>query len=166
MKTKRMTTVKINIDGSCPSQGTENAQAGYGVAIRGGVHEDLLGRVDGLIQDSTRAEVTSFLKAIEWLKQYPGVEATIYTDSRMVVEVVHGLLEREDSNSEERRFWKLTKDLWHEIRKIMPEVESRIRNVVWVDRDQNEAANKLARRAANALILVSRHDLPQFCKSI
>lgn len=161
---KRMTTaqVKINIDGSCPSQGTPLAQAGYGVAIRGSIYEDLLGRLEGNIQDSTRAEVTSFLKALEWLRQYPGVEATIYTDSRMVVEVVHGLLEREDSNQEERRFWKLTKDLWHEIRTIMPEVEGRIRNVIWVDRDQNEEANKLARRAANALILVSKHDLPQF----
>lgn len=161
-KRKTTTQVKINIDGSCPSQGTPYAQAGYGVAIRGGIYEDLLGRLEGSVQDSTRAEVTGFLKAIDWLKNYPGVEATIYTDSRMVVEVVHGLLEREDSNQEERRFWKLTKDLWHEIRQIMPEVEGRIRNVVWVNRDENEEANKLARRAANALILVGRHELPQF----
>ena len=162
MKNKKRTMVKINIDGSCPSQGTENARAGYGVAVRGPICEDILGRLDGTVQDSARAEVASFLKALEWLKGYPGLEAIIYTDSRMVTEVVHGLLERETEDLEERKFWKMTKDIWHQIHAIMPEVEERVKNVVWVSRDKNEEANKLARRAANALILVSKQDLPQF----
>ena len=160
-KQRKLQQVKIHTDGSCPSQGTPDAVAGFGVAIRGALHEDLLGRLDG-VQDSSRAEVTAFLMALEWLKTYPGVQATIYTDSRMIVEYVHGLLEKEDSNQEERRFWKLTKDLWHKIRTIMPEVEDRIKNVLWIEREQNEEANALARRAANALILVPKHELPQF----
>lgn len=155
--------VKIYIDGSCLNQGSDNAVAGYGVAVRGPMSADLLAKmpVDS-IQDSSRSEAKALVEAIKWLKKYPGVQATIYSDSEMVVKAAHGLLDREGLG-EEKNFWKMTKDLFIEAKAEIDQLKpGQLINICWISREYNQEANALARRAVNALLLVNKADLPNF----
>ena len=163
-KKMRLQSVKINIDGSCKGQGTEDAEMGIGVVITGSMHKTITKKLElDPVQDSNRAEVHAFVEGLRVLKECPGVVATFYSDSSALVRVVHGLQELEDENGEDKSFWRLTKDIWEkEVRPLVREVRPRIKNVVWTQRENNGNADKVASRASRAFILVEDHDLPSF----
>jgi ribonuclease HI len=160
----RLNSVKIHIDGSCKGQGTSAAEMGIGVVVTGFAHKTITKKLDtDTTQDSNRAEVYALAEALKWLKDYPGLAATIYSDSSALVRVVHGLQELEDENGEDKSFWRMTKDIWEkEVRPLIKEVRPRIKNVIWTERENNGNADKVASRASRAFILVEDHDLPQF----
>lgn len=161
---RKNTLVKIHIDGSCKGQGTSEAEMGIGVVVTGSICKTITKKLDkDSIQDSNRAEVLALSESLKWLKSYPGVTATIYSDSSALVRVVHGLQELEDENGNDKNFWRITKDIWEkEVRPLIKEVRPQIKNIVWTKRENNGNADKVASRASRAFILVEDHELPIF----
>lgn len=135
--------VKIYIDGSCLNNGQVEASAGWGVIIRGDIEKELNGKLPGARQTNNRAELYALLKALEWVKKHPNVKASIYSDSRIAID---GLL------GDSRR--KANYDIWSQIEEICLFINHQILDVKHINRDFNQEADELARKSANALIIL------------
>jgi ribonuclease HI len=138
-----MENVQIHIDGSCLNNGQPDASAGWAVIIKGDIEENLSGKLPGDRQTNNRAELYSLLKALEWVQNHPGVKASIYSDSKIVIDGVLGTSMR-----------KANRDIWEDIERICPLIADQLAEIKHVDRNQNKEADELARRAANALIIL------------
>jgi len=135
--------VTIYTDGSCINNGKPEASAGWSVVIEGDVNEELYGKLPGDVQTNNRAELFAVQKALEWVKDHPGVEATICSDSKLAIDGMIGRSSR-----------KANRDIWQEIEKLAVEVRHRIKDVQHVPREKNKRADELAKLAANALFCV------------
>lgn len=135
--------VTIRIDGSCINNGQPDASAGWAVIIKGDKNDKLYGKLPGDLQTNNRAELFALLKALEWVKKHPEAKAAIYSDSKVAID---GLL----GNSQR----KANRDIWSQIEAIMPEVVEQIIDIKHIVREENREADELARKAANALIIL------------
>lgn len=134
--------VIVHVDGACAGQGTPTARAGWGVSVKGDLSYRSKGRVEGK-QDSNRAETWALLEAMRWLDQMKGVILNIRTDSAFLVDGIKNKNAR-SSNS----------DLWEELGPLLEANGYRIRTAKWIERDENNDADSLAKEAANCFILL------------
>lgn len=139
--------ITIFIDGACSGNGTLNAIAGWGLIATDGDCNELAktyGKIVGK-QTNNRAEITSLLKAIEYIADYDGKETEfeIKSDSRLVVECATGRAKK-NANT----------DLWELVSKAVSKVklkDSNIKvNIIQVPREQN-IADSLAKQGVNSL---------------
>lgn len=135
--------VTIFTDGSCLNNGQPDASAGWAVIIKGDIETNLSGKLPGEKQTNNRAELYALLKALEWVQEHPEVKASIYSDSKIAIDGVLGTSMR-----------KANRDIWEDIERICPLIADQLAEIKHVDRNQNKEADELARRAANALIIL------------
>lgn len=135
--------VTIHTDGSCLNNGTPEASAGWGVVIKGDIQAKLSGKLPGETQTNNRAELYALLKALEWVKEHPKAKASVYSDSRIAIDGMLGDSQR-----------KANRDIWKQIESICPQIARQIADIKHVDREENKEADELARKAANALIIL------------
>lgn len=135
--------VQIFIDGSCLNNGQPDASAGWAVIIKGDTKDNLYGKLPEGLQTNNRAELYALLKALEWVKDHPNAKAAIYSDSKVAID---GLL----GNSQR----KANRDIWVEIEALFPEIAEQIIDIRHIVREENREADELARKAANALIIL------------
>lgn len=135
--------VRIYTDGSCINNGNPEASAGWAVVIKGDMESVIKGKLPGSKQTNNRAELYGLLKALQWVKDHPNVKAAIYSDSKVAID---GLL----GNSQR----KANRDIWVEIEALCPEIADQIIEVKHIVREENREADELARKAANALIIL------------
>ena len=136
-------SVELSMDGSCLSNGMENATAGWSVVIKGDINHNLIGKLPGKRQTNNRAELYALLKALEWVQDNPTVKASIQSDSKIAIDGLLGDSQR-----------KANRDIWSQIEDITPIVSNRIFKVEHIDRELNKEADELERKAANALIIL------------
>lgn len=137
--------VKIEIDGSCLNNGLPTASAGWSVVVKGEMQEKLYGKLPGEIQTNNRAELFALLQALQWVKDHSEVKASIYSDSKLVVEGVLGDAQR-----------KANRDIWEQIEAICPAVSHQISDFAHHNREVNTEADELAKKAANALFIINK----------
>lgn len=136
--------VQIFVDGSCLNNGQPDASAGWAVVIKGDIETNLTGKLPGEKQTNNRAELYGLLQALRWIQSHPEVKAAIYSDSRICIDGLLGDSQR-----------KANRDIWVEIEQICPEIAGQLTDVKHVDRNENKEADELARKAANALIILN-----------
>lgn len=136
--------VEIYTDGSCLNNGQPDASAGWAVVIKGDIETTLAGKLPGDKQTNNRAELFGLLKALEWVKEHPEAKAGIYSDSRIAIDGLLGDSQR-----------KANRDIWVEIERLCPQIADQLVDVKHVDRNENKEADELARKAANALIILN-----------
>lgn len=135
--------VQIFVDGSCLNNGQPDASAGWSVVIKGNIENRMYGKLPGKTQTNNRAELYALLKALQWVKDHPEAKAAIYSDSKVAID---GLL----GNSQR----KANRDIWAEIEALFPEIAEQIIDIKHIVREENREADELARKAANALIIL------------
>lgn len=136
--------VQIFVDGSCLNNGQPDASAGWAVIIKGDIKKTIAGKLPGDKQTNNRAELYALLKALEWIKANPEAKVGLYSDSKIAIDGLLGDSQR-----------KANRDIWSQIESICPEVAGQIVDVKHVSRDENKEADELARRSANALIILN-----------
>lgn len=136
-----MDVVNIYTDGSCINNGTPDARAGWSYVVEGSSHAKM-GKLPGDNQTNNRAELYAFLEALKYVKT-SGVPARLYSDSKVLVDGVLGNSQR-----------KANRDIWEDIEGIIPDVADSIVAVEHISRDKNKKADALARKGANALLVL------------
>ena len=150
-------TIAVFIDGACPGNGQPWARGSWGVYFGS---DSWLNDCDLLDNDepqtSQRAELTAAIRALALIKALNGQHRNmrhfvIVSDSEYVVNGISDYIERWKYNG-----WKnsagrnvANQDLWEELDYLCWHHEKNIGTVVFwrVDRDENEAADALARSA-------------------
>ncbi|MCY7866075.1 reverse transcriptase-like protein [Bacillus spizizenii] len=133
----------MKTDGSCLNNGQPDASAGWAVIIKGDIETTLSGKLPGDKQTNNRAELYALLKALEWAKEHPEAKISIYSDSKIGIDGLLGDSQR-----------KANRDIWMDIEHICPDVADQMVDVKHIDREENKEADELARKAANALIIL------------
>jgi len=99
--------INIYIDGSCINNGSQNAQAGYGVYFKHNDERNEYARVIGK-QTNNTGELTALIRAIEIVsdelnKLQPNIKINIYTDSEYVIKCAGNYGDKLSKND-----WKTT----------------------------------------------------------
>lgn len=136
--------LRIYVDGSCINNGRPNASGGWAFIIEknGKIIEQVYGKLRAGEQTNNRAELEGMLSALRWLSEHPDVSASIYADSKVVVDGLTGEASR-----------KANRDLWSEIEALCPIVAPQIKGIYHIEREKNNLADSLAKKAASALLL-------------
>lgn len=135
--------VFIEIDGACSGQGKPFARAGWSFVVKQDnqtIFRDY-GRVTEGTQDSNRAETQALLEALRWAENNPGIILNFRTDSSSLLDGI-SLRTARRSN----------RDLWHGISELMEKNAYRIRSVKWMEREQNDEADKYAKMACTCIL--------------
>ena len=136
--------MRIFIDGACPGNGTQSAQAGWGIVVFDNkdkfVYQDS-GKVAGR-QTNNRAELKALLESLKVIKNQMPEKAEILSDSQLLVNGVLGRSKRQAN-----------RDIWTEIEELFINLRGDVAlSIRHVPREENKSADRLATQAAHSLI--------------
>ena len=135
--------MRICIDGACPGNGTENARAGWGIAVyqdKELVCQDS-GKVPGQ-QTNNRAELKALHRALTYIDNERPESAEILSDSQLLVNGVLGKSKRQAN-----------RDIWEQIEELFVDLREDVAlSIRHVPREENKCADRLASQAAESLL--------------
>lgn len=134
-------TITIYIDGSCLRNGQPGATAGWSFVVDDGVKKARYGKLPGELQTNNRAELYGLYMALRFVRD-EGVKARLLMDSKLIYDGLAGAASR-----------KANRDLWGLIETLCAEVGANIESIKHISREENELADKYARKGARALII-------------
>lgn len=135
-------TVDIYIDGSCLRNGQPGATAGWSfLVVNDGKKTARYGKLPGELQTNNRAELYGLYMALRFVRERH-VKARLLMDSKLIYDGLAGAASR-----------KANRDLWGLIETLCAEVGANIESIKHISREENELADKYARKGARALII-------------
>jgi ribonuclease HI len=134
--------VDIYMDGSCLRNGQPGAAAGWSFLVDDGVKKTArYGKLPGELQTNNRAELYGLYMALRFVRERH-VKARLLMDSKLIYDGLAGAASR-----------KANRDLWDLVEDLCAEVNINIESIKHISREENELADKYARKGARALII-------------
>lgn len=151
-------SINIHCDGACLNNGHPNAMGGYGIVIinENGQIKEMFGKLRQGAQTNNRAELEALIQSLEYIFNTGCKSATIYSDSKTVVDGALGESQRKCN----RDLWEIVEDM---ISNKLNDVDISMYHVdkSKISKDSNIykfnlRADALAFKGANALIINRR----------
>ena len=139
-----MSGIRIYLDGACPRNGNEDAEAGWGIVCyeNGRYSFKKSGKVPGK-QTNNRAELQGLLEALKEVRRLKPESVEFLSDSGILVDGVMGRAKR-----------RANRDIWEQIEALFVELREDVAmSIRHVPREENKEADHLATQAANSLLL-------------